>query len=156
MNIHYFKSGLLFVLTLLLNPVAYAGDSVSFNDAWIAEAPPVSKVMAAYMIVSNQGDQAVNIISATSADFSKIEFHQTVHENGMARMKPQRLLVVPAEGQLKLEPGSYHMMLFNPTQPLRAGDTSYLSFTLEDGSEICVEAVVKKSDMASSHEHHNH
>ena len=32
----------------------YADDALEIEDAWIAEAPPVSKVMAAYMEIENE------------------------------------------------------------------------------------------------------
>ena len=154
MKTYFLKSA--FILTLALLTTTVYATQANINNAWIAEAPPVSKVMAAYMVIKNPGTEALQILDAESTDFGKIEFHRTVHENGMARMNRQPSLVVPANGELTLEPGGYHMMLFRPARTLRAGDTSKLNFTLKNGEKMQVEAVVKKAAMEESHEHHHH
>ena len=93
------------------------------QDAWIAEAPPVSKVMVAYMTVKNTGPTAIEIIRAESEIYSSIEFHETVHEDGMARMIRHDSLNISANSRLELKRGGPHLMLFNPVKVLKAGDT---------------------------------
>lgn len=155
MNIYNIKSALMLTLSLLIPTTGFA-TSTSIVNAWIAEAPPVSKVMAAYMTFNNTGAEAVHVVEATSTDFGKIEFHRTMHENGIASMRRQPELVIPAQGELALKPGGYHMMLFRPARTLRAGDSSMMTFKLKDGSEIQTEVMVKKAAMEESHEHHHH
>jgi len=38
-----------------------------------------------------------------SESYKKIEFHETVHENGMARMVGYETLIIPAHGRTRLE-----------------------------------------------------
>jgi copper(I)-binding protein len=144
---------------MLLASVANAAQAeqvIVFEDAWIAEAPPVSKVLAAYMVIKNTGDEDMKVISAQSDDFGSIEFHRTVDADGMASMQHQPFLAIPAGDSLVLEPGGYHMMLFKPARKLRAGDESGFQFKLENGKLVNVKARVKKASAEDMHQHHHH
>lgn len=145
-----------FLLTSLPGITAHAEPALVFENVWIAEAPPVSKVLAAYMTIKNPTNRDQKLVSAESTDFSSIEFHRTVYKDGMASMKPQQYLMVPASNELVLKPGDYHMMLFNPARKLSAGDESAILLKLENGNTIEVTAAVKKSSAEDSHDHHHH
>lgn len=155
MNILNIRPSLLLAFTLLITPVANAAD-LDFENVWIAEAPPVSKVLAAYMDIKNPGKQNMKIVAASSEDFGKIELHRTIEADGMATMQQQHELLIPAGGELKLEPNSYHLMLFRPVKPLPAGTRSSFSFELANGKTIKIAAEVKKAGQDQSHEHHHH
>ena len=145
-----------FLLSTLFGITAHAGSALVFENVWIAEAPPVSKVQAAYMNIKNTGDKDQKLVSAKSDDFGSIEFHRTIEKEGMASMQHQPYLLVPAGGELTLKPGDYHMMLFRPARKLRAGDESSIQFQLADDSQVTVTAVVKKASAEDSHQHHHH
>lgn len=147
---------LLLLPALLLAGTAnlYADAPILIENAWIAEAPPVSKVMAGYMDIHNPGDQKLEITRITSADFSSIEIHRTVHEDGMARMLRQSSIELAAGGHFELKPGSYHLMMFNPAKTLRAGDHSELIFTLANGTTTSLTVPVKKATGYADNGHH--
>ncbi len=115
------------------------------EDAWIAEAPPVSKVMVAYMRLINTGTKTIEIIHAESSLYSSIEFHETIHENGLARMIRHDTLKIPANNKLELKPGGPHIMLFNPTKRLTAGSTAEIKLTTKNNKVITVTVPVKKA-----------
>ena len=115
------------------------------QDAWIAEAPPVSKVMVAYMTVKNTGPKAIEIIRAESDIYSSIEFHETVHEDGMARMIRHDSLNISANSRLELKRGGPHLMLFNPVKVLKAGDTVKIKLTTKDNRSKTISVAVKKA-----------
>lgn len=139
---------LTFLLLALATSLAQA-DHLQVKNAWIPEAPPVSQVLAAYMVIENSHDETAEIISVESADFGSIEMHQSIEVNGIAKMLPQKTLIVPAQGQLELKPGSYHLMLFNPKRKLRDGDTVELKIKLDKGS-FSATATVKKAGATSN------
>lgn len=120
-------------------------DYLDVEDAWIAEAPPVSKVMVAYMNLSNRSDEAQQIVSATSDNYSSIEFHETVYEDGLARMIRHETLTLPGKSTVKLQRGGKHLMLFNPVKHLKAGDTITIRFTDTRGDNLSVAIPVRKS-----------
>lgn len=125
---------------------AYANDSaLLIENAWIAEAPPVSQVMVAYMTLKNTGTQPVEIISAESDSFRAIEFHETIHEEGMARMIRHASLNIQPNNSLQLKRGGPHLMLFSPTKPFKAGDK--VTIRLVTKNDVCqsVTVTVKKT-----------
>ena len=124
----------------------YANEAnISVDDAWIAEAPPVSKVMVAYLTINNNADESVTIVKAESDVYSSIEFHETVHENGMAHMVSYETLIIPAHGRMRLERGGAHFMLFNPKRALKAGDTVNITLHTKNNSSKTFAIPVKKA-----------
>ncbi len=142
-------------LAIFTDQTAYADPALVFENVWIAEAPPVSKVLAGYMSIKNTGNKDQKIISAQSDEFSSVEFHRTIEKNGMASMQHQTSLLIPAGGSLALKPGDYHMMLLKPVRKLRAGDKATFRFQLENGHSINATAVVKKASGGISHQQHH-
>ena len=120
------------LITLCCFKSVSADNSVlQIQKAWIAESPPVSKVMVAYMAFTNTGPDTIEIIHAESDVYSSIEFHETIHQDGMSRMLRHESLVIAANKTLELKPGGPHLMLFNPTKRLQAGDSVMIKLTIK-------------------------
>lgn len=142
----------IFLLTLIsFNVFAH---HLVVKYAWIPEAPPVTPVMAAFMEIENNSNHPAEIVSISSKDFGRVEMHLSKEENGIARMIPQKTLVIPARGKLTLEHGSYHLMLFKPQRRLKDGDTTELVFKLASGNSFMVKVIVEKSAMMMDHSNH--
>ncbi|WP_455208464.1 copper chaperone PCu(A)C [Kaarinaea lacus] len=146
----------IFICCALANTAfAHADGGIVVKDAWVREAPPSATVLAAYMTIENHTDKDKVLTSVTSSVFNKIEMHKTVNKDGMASMEQQKELTIAAESEVKLEPGGFHLMLFNPAKQLKVGDD--ISFTLKfaSGSTSIVNATVKKAMGSSEHHHHS-
>ena len=143
----------IFMLTVGFAGLIHAGN-IEVQDAWIREAPPVSKVLAAYMVIKNGTSKDVEVIGASSPNFAKIELHRTVIENGIARMLHQPTLTVPAGGTLVLQPEGPHMMLFNPVKPIQAGEKVPMTLQFASGQSKVVSLDVKKGGGGEHHHHH--
>ena len=138
-------------MLLLMSVPAWAGPTVS--DAWIPEAPPVSTVMAGYMTIHNPAGEDLKIVSVQSGQFDEVQIHLSIEERGVAKMLPQKMLIVPAKDSLQLKPGSFHLMMFGPVSPLKAGDKVAMTLNFSDGSKLPVVAEVKKAaDLKAGHE----
>jgi len=133
-----------------------ADDKLEIDDAWIAEAPPVSEVMAAYMEIENETRQDRQAVSMQCNEFERAEFHRTVEKEGMARMEHQQVLNIAANSELELEPGGYHIMLFKPARPFVAGDKTNCSMKFDDGTTINFDLEIKKSSAEDHSQHHHH
>lgn len=147
---HNTLSIVLIFFSVISNPLSADGianqnPDLVIQDAWIAEAPPVSKVMVAYMTVKNTGPKAIEIIRAESDIYSSIEFHETVHEDGMARMIRHDSLNISANSRLELKRGGPHLMLFNPVKALKAGDTVKIKLTTKDNHSKTISVAVQKA-----------
>jgi len=134
-----------FLIFIFAFPLQANETNIRIENAWIAEAPPVSKVMVAYMTIKNLSDENIRISKAESALYSSIEFHQSTHENGMAKMIRYDALDIPAHGSLQLKRGAKHFMLFNPTQRLKAGDKVNITLSTDKNTSKTISVTVKKA-----------
>lgn len=88
---------------------------------------------AVYMRIKNRGDEDRVIVSAESAAAERIEFHQTVIENDIARMEALESLVIPVGNTLELRPGGTHIMLSGLREDLRSEDRFTLQLKCSTG-----------------------
>jgi len=155
---HLLKKALLSTFLLCLSVTAHAADQLMVMNAWIPEMPPVSRVMAGFGRFINQTNKDIEITGLSSPDFGRIEMHLSKEVDGMARMIPQKSLVVQPKASLELKHGSYHLMLFNPVKRLKAGDSAIINMTLANGQTQSFKAEVRSTmdDMKHDHSHHHH
>ena len=145
------------LLLLIGSSLAIAADATfTVGEPWIREAPPTVRVMAGYMAMVNTGNTTVTVTSISSPDFEAAEIHRTVVKEGVARMLPVTQLDIPANSQLKLEPGGLHLMLFEPQRPLLEGATVTLTIHRSNGSNVTVTAPVIRKTGGEDHSHHHH
>ncbi len=126
------------------------------DQAWVQEGPPNARVLAGFMHIKNNSKQTITIISAHSEQFKKIEFHRTVHADGMARMEKQENLTIKPGEVLKLEHGGFHLMLITPVNKLKAGDKVELSMTLSSKTVLPLTLQVRTPEGDQSQHHHHH
>jgi len=148
---------LFFILFFFLNiSTIFAAHhtKITISDLWISEAPASASVLVAYVTLKNNTLLPISLTNITSTLFSSIEIHRTVIKNDIATMQRFSKLEIPSDSTLKLLPGDYHLMLFNPNKPLSVGDKPELIFYFSDESKILMEAEVKKRNINRSQ--HNH
>ncbi|ALX66038.1 copper chaperone PCu(A)C [Microbacterium sp. XT11] len=122
---------------------APAGDTVTIEDAWVKSAD--EGMSAAFGMLVNSGDVDVTVVSVSSDASSMLELHETV-ENEAGEMVMREIeggFVIPAGGELLLEPGANHIMLMDLTAPLHAGDEAAFTLTFSDDTTYEFTAPVK-------------
>ena len=137
------KSMFLCVAILFSSP-SYANEVLKISNGFSPEAPPVAKILAAYMTLSNPGNAEVVITSASSPDFDKVEIHSMEMKNGMMHMVEQKELRIGSKDELTLEPGELHMMLINKQRNLKDGDTIKITITFDNGQTQTFSLPVRK------------
>ncbi len=133
--------------------------AIRVENAWVREAPPGAEMLAGYMTVYNDGAAPVALTGASSPALGRIELHRTVMSNGVASMVAQDRVEVPPGTSVDFEPGGLHLMLFNPTRPLPAGEHIKLSLQLDNGTQVATQAEVRRSagaGMEMDHQHMEH
>ena len=136
-----------FILFTIVSLLAACNQSeqepFSIVEAWVREAPPNATAMAGYVTIINNTDQAHILNSAKSEQFKMVEIHRTIVENGVAKMRRQKNLPIPASGSLKLEPGSYHLMLMKPKSAIKANDDVEITlcYYLEDDPNKVIQEI---------------
>jgi copper(I)-binding protein len=146
-----------FILMSLFAPAAvFADPDIEVTSAWISEAPPTLKVHAGYLVIENRADEDIVLLSASSNAYERIEFHFSDIIDGMASMKKQESITIPAGTRFEFSPGGYHLMLMNNHHLLRAGD--HVSVSLEFNRKITMDIsmTVRKPGNNQQHHHHKH
>lgn len=139
------KSLFISSLLLIVPPgTSYAADSLQISDAYIPEAPPAAQVLAGFMNIHNPAKQAIEITAVSSPDFGSVEMHLSREVNGVAKMLPQKSLLIAPNSTLILQPGSYHLMLIKPKQGMRDGDKALIKFSLSNNTSQELQVAVKK------------
>ena len=131
------------LLPLLVFPgLAFA--ELEISNPWIKNLPPSVPVRAGYMTLHNPQSKTVSIVSLSSDAFGSIEIHQTIAQDGMMRMEQVPALKIEPDSTVQLAPGGLHLMMMNPIEPTRIGDTIEILILIDDGSEQKLEMRVKK------------
>ena len=90
---------------------------------------PGMQMTAGYLTFSNNSSQAITLTHVTSPQFGAVEMHESVVEDGMARMYPLGDLTILAGTSVKFEPGGKHLMLMRPVDEF---DTVMLEFYADE------------------------
>jgi copper(I)-binding protein len=152
-----------FFLVLFSLTHASACENITVQNAWIREAPPTINVMAGYLDIENSSDKELILLAAESDEYERIEFHQSQIENGVARMQKQDEIIIAPNSTFSFTPGGFHLMMFNPSSPMREGKVTSIKLIFKGGDKAgdkgdkthTFEAMVKRSDSTESHEHHH-
>jgi copper(I)-binding protein len=123
-------------------PVAQA--EVQAEDAWVREAPPGARMLAAYLTVRNYGAEDLMLVDVQSPAFSHVMLHKSEVVDGVARMIHLDEVAIPARGSVHFEPGGLHLMMPAPETRLSAGDRVPLVLIFSDGNRVEVQAEVRK------------
>lgn len=142
---------------LCLAPPALAAAQVGVSNAWIPQAPPGVTMLAGYLTIKNDGDAPVSILAAQSDRFRTVSVHQTVIENGVAKMRELNSLEIAAGQEVKFAPGGMHLMLMQPRRDISPGDRIEITFLLSDGTRVPAIFDVQAAGGAvtEGHEHHH-
>jgi copper(I)-binding protein len=111
-------------------------ESFSTEGAWVREGPPNAGALAGYVTITNHTDKDRTLVKAKSEQFNVVEIHRTIVVDGVAKMRRQKDLPIPAGDSLILEPGSYHLMLMTPKKVFKANDEVTVTISLKLDEEI--------------------
>lgn len=135
---------LLFAALLVLTACGDGGADDGTQAAGIATANAWVKatdmdMSAAFMVVSNSGEQDAEVVGVSTDLTDTAELHETTDE----KMRQVERFTIPAGESLMLEPGGNHLMLMELAEPIEPGQE--VAFTLEfaDGSTFDVTATAK-------------
>jgi copper(I)-binding protein len=108
--------------------MASMAPGLTVSGAWARQSPMVALAGAAYLLVRNGSDTDDAIVAAHSPVAEAVELHlSSMDDEGMMSMNQVAEIPVPAHGEVRLEPGSYHIMLIGLTEPLLADDSFELT-----------------------------
>ena len=105
---------------------------------------------AAFMHIANAAKEADTLVSVTGPAAKAIEVHEMREDGGMMKMQPLKDgLEIPAEGEVELKPGGYHIMMIGLTEDLTEGTTIELTLTFKNAGDLKLEVPVINPDDAA-------
>ncbi|MGD9659890.1 MAG: copper chaperone PCu(A)C [Porticoccaceae bacterium] len=119
------------IVLLLLSGGVVAGD-IAISDGRVRETIPGQTVSAGYLRIVNKSSDPCVLHGVSSAAAGKVEVHEHRHQDGKMSMREVVNLAVDAKASVLFEPGGYHLMLLNLSQPLAKGDTVAVNFDFGD------------------------
>jgi copper(I)-binding protein len=97
----------------------------------------------AYLSITNNGAREDVLLAAHTPAAARVEFHRTIIEAGMAKMRPGGKLTIAPNTTLVAEPGGLHLMLVDLKAPLVAGTLVPLVLTFESAGDVTVQLLVE-------------
>ena len=110
------------ILLAALAASACAGDVAPLvaSDVRINGPLPGMQMAAGYLTLTNYTSRPITITEVTSPQFGRVEMHESVIEDGVARMVELEGLALPTAASVVFEPGGKHLMLMQPADDLDA------------------------------------
>lgn len=115
--------------------LAKPGDVVAVMNSWVREAHEKATVNAGYMVLVNPGDEKITLEKVESDAYKNIEVHHMVAVDGLMEMQKVKNLSIPANGQIRLEPGGKHLMLMGPKAHLKTGQKVDMTLVFKSGKK---------------------
>ena len=141
-----------------LSHAALAGsiqfERLELHDAWIRETPTDHPATGGYLIIENHGN-TTDVLVSVSADFAiKSEIHEMKMEGDVMKMRPlENGIVIPADGEVYLKPGGYHLMFMKLNQQMIPMDVHQVTLTFKNSGSITIPMTVHKMSHGMKHSH---
>jgi copper(I)-binding protein len=116
-------------------------DTIHVADAWARS--PSEDVGAVYFEAHNGAEEEDRLIGASTPAADRAEIHEMVEQDGEMVMQPVESIAIGPDETIVFEPGGYHIMLFDLTEPLEVDSTIEVTLEFENAGEIQVQAIVK-------------
>ncbi|MCF8462755.1 MAG: copper chaperone PCu(A)C [Rickettsiaceae bacterium] len=99
-----------------------------------AQARQATKNTAIYFGIKNNSKQNIVITGGKTTDaMGRIELHEVIKENGVAKMRSIDKLVVPAGSKISFKPGGLHFMILGLPKELKDGDKFEFALETNEG-----------------------
>jgi copper(I)-binding protein len=134
-----------------------AASTIAVTDPWSRETAPGQNAGGAFMTIANTGSVADRLTGGSTPVAGRVEIHTMTMEGDVMRMRQlEDGLEIPAGGQVMLKPGSFHVMLMDLKQPLKAGDKVPLTLTFAGAGPLETELEVRPTGAMPAMDHDAH
>jgi periplasmic copper chaperone A len=144
MNLKQALFGILAVSMLAVMVAACDDDSASepvVEDAW-ARPGAEGDNSAAYMEITNEGDDDIVLTGASSDVARTVEIHESSMDDGMMHMEEIPEMVIEPGDTATLEPGGFHVMMMSLERDLEPEDTFDLTLHFDGLDDVELEVTV--------------
>lgn len=114
------------------------------NQPWSRATPRGAPVAGGYFKVTNTGTTPDRLVGGSAENAKRFEIHEMSMDGGVMKMRElSNGLEIPPGATVELKPGSYHIMMMNPSRPLAKGDRIKGTLVFEKAGKVDVEFVVE-------------
>ena len=137
-----------FALLLVAAGAASAADykagDLTVGQPCARATPHGAKVAGGFVAIANTGAADDRLVSATAEIAETTEIHSMSMKDGVMTMRPlPDGLILPAGGEVSLEPGGYHLMFIGLKKMLKKGDAFAGTLTFEKAGTVEVSFTVE-------------
>ena len=120
------------------------GASPVVADAWVREPAAGTSRTAAYANITNEGDEAITLVAASTPLTDQVEIHETLvdEEGTMAMQEREDGFVIEAGDTLVMEPGGPHVMLLD-VDPADVTGEIEITYEFDGADDVTVQADVE-------------
>lgn len=112
-------------------------EPIVVRDAWLAQPPPGTEVIAGYVELT--AAETDRLRGATSTFARRVELHAHEHVDGVMKMrKLDEGVALPAGQAVKLEPHGLHLMLFDPEHRPEVGEKIWIGLDFEQAGSVSI------------------
>ena len=127
-----------FSLVVLGNANAH----IEVSNSWARLIP--NGMGALFLEIQNSHPESDILTQASSPNAKSVMIHQTERKNNITSMKHlMKGINIPANGNISLKPGSYHIMLSGLDKDLKLGDKIEVTLEFNKNESITVTPVLK-------------
>ena len=149
--------------TILANNIAWTHDSgkgtIEIIHPYINKPFSGAKSAAGYVIIRNHAHKELKLLGV-STTLGKAMLHKTVTtDDGIVKMEHKMKIVIPATGELIMEPGNFHIMIMGISRSLIVGEKIPATLRFDGDLDINIEFSVeglKEGSNESQKTKHNH
>lgn len=113
------------------------------RDGWVRLVPGGMPMHAGFARIENSCAAPATIVSASSPSYGSVMLHESRIVNGVSEMRMVQELRIKPDDAAVFKPGGLHLMLMDPTSPLKPGSHVAIDFALKDGRHILGDFEVK-------------
>lgn len=106
--------------------------------------PATGATGAVFMTLVNRGGEADRLVGAESDVATAVELHKSTMTDGVMKMSPVLDIPIPANGEVVLKPGDYHIMLLGLKHDLNVGDEFDVTLWFEKSQPQSLKVVVRE------------
>ncbi len=137
----------------------YKAGDLFVGHPWARATVPGAKIGGGFLTVKNNGSAADRLVAVSVPFADKVEIHESLEEDGVAKMRPVEGGVEIKPGETaEFAPGGKHLMFIGLKGPLAKGEKVKGELTFEKAGkvevEFAVEAAGAKPDKQMDHSKH--
>ena len=116
---------------------SYRVGSLEIEQPWTRATAPTAPTAGGYLKIVNTGTTSDRLVAVRSTASARTEIHEMKMDGSVMRMRElEKGLEIPAGATVMLQPGGYHVMFMQLTEPFKEGAKVPLTLVFEKAGTV--------------------